>query len=198
MQPTPDLLDQLLGPKAAAAVSIPPGAMESKPPPRRTSSLQAAVIPPSLRPSPPVVIIESAPPPRPDEEGGLEEIEVLMMMGRWEEALQACELRLARYPDDAEAKRCRGQCRERLTPAESAAPPSSDLRERLHHVPKLAMAEAATHGLPLGPEARFVLTLIDGFSTVETVADASGLSEDKVLAIFADLVGRGVVALHER
>lgn len=199
VQPTPDLLDQLLGPKAAVAVSIPPGAMESKPPPRRASSLQAAVIPPSLRPSPPVVIIESAPPPRPDEEGGLEEIEVLMMMGRWEEALQACELRLARYPEDAEAKRCLDQCRERLAPVEDAAPPpSSDLRERLNHVPRLAMPEAATHGLPIGPEARFVLTLIDGFSTVETIADASGLSEDKALAIFADLVERGVLALHER
>lgn len=193
-------------------VTVPPGAMESQRPPRPTRSQELAVADtsPPLARSP----FTSAPPDAPSaSETSAEDIEVLMMMGRWAEALAACDACLARGPADPVVIELRARCLEKTgavapppaVPSEqpraathAVAPPrapSVDVRARLGAVPALAIAESATYGLPLGPEARFVITLVDGVSSLETIADASGLPLDQALAILADLLDRGILAV---
>lgn len=176
----------------AVNVTVPPGAMESQRPRAPSREMTAARItaPPAVRNVP---VTTSAPPAPPSAE----DIEILMMVGQWQEALEACEAWLATNPSDAAVAELRERCVAKLggAPKTSVAPPF-DIRAHLTAVPALAMPEAATYGLPLGSEARFVLTLVDGVSDIETIADASGLPNDQALAILGDLVAQGVLAVR--
>lgn len=66
----------------------------------------------------------------------------------------------------------------------------------LDKVPHLLVGPAQIAKLPLDPQAGFVLSLIDGMSTVENVADASGLPAEEVIRIFGRLLEMGAIALR--
>lgn len=118
----------------------------------------------------------------------------MMMVGSWDEAARACEAWLAVHPGDATVTELQGRCLANLSPEPRSQ--LYEIRDHLDAVPTLAMPEAETYGLPLGPPARFVLTLVDGVSTLETIADASGLPSEEALAILTDLLERGVLAVR--
>lgn len=184
----------------AVHVTVPPGAMES-------------VRPPASRPSEPAFVAPSVPPPRvaprlstppgaptdpPPGAASPEDIEVLMMVGDWASALAACDAWLASHEGDAEVLELRKRCVDSAPElAASPASPASLVDVGAMHgaVPSLAMPESATYALPLGSEARFVLTLVDGVSTLETIADASGLPTERAHEILGDLIARGVLAV---
>jgi hypothetical protein len=65
----------------------------------------------------------------------------------------------------------------------------------LSRVPRIAVASKALGGLALDHKAGFVLSLVDGSSSLETILDASGLPQLEVLRVIEDLVARGVLDL---
>ncbi len=180
---------------SVSSVTVPPGAMESRPPPRPSRELPrvtASSIPSSgPLPKPTRTSFTSAPP---EPLSSAEDIEVMMMVGRWEEAARACEAWLGVHPGDVVVAELEARCLLNLSPA--ARSQAHEIRDHLDAVPTLAMTEAETFGLPLGPAARFVLTLVDGVADLETIADASGLPSDEAHGILSDLLQRGVLALR--
>lgn len=61
-------------------------------------------------------------------------------------------------------------------------------------IPELGFAGDLT-GLPLDPSAAFVLSLVDGKSSVSEIADASPAGEEGTLAMLAQLVVMGLVTV---
>jgi hypothetical protein len=60
-------------------------------------------------------------------------------------------------------------------------------------IPCLAIDPAAVPSLPLAPEGAFVLSRIDGGSSVEDVVDMSGLARVEALRILCELLQRGII-----
>jgi hypothetical protein len=60
-------------------------------------------------------------------------------------------------------------------------------------VPLIKMRPNELRSLPLDPMAGFILSQIDGVSTVEMILDVSGMPKEKTLSILCDLVKRGVI-----
>jgi hypothetical protein len=63
-------------------------------------------------------------------------------------------------------------------------------------VPCLAIEPAQVVELPLGPQAAFVLSRIDGASSVEDVIDMSGFGRDETLRVLHDLLEQGVIRVE--
>jgi hypothetical protein len=80
--------------------------------------------------------------------------------------------------------------RERLAETYLAALGGADRR------PRLAMAQSLVPSLPLGQRAAFVLSRIDGESSVEDVLDMSGFPREETLAILYDLLQQGVIEIR--
>lgn len=64
-------------------------------------------------------------------------------------------------------------------------------------VPCLAVHPAEVPSLPLGPQAAFVLSRIDGGSSVEDVLDMSGLPRVETLRILYELLQQGIIRVEE-
>jgi len=86
--------------------------------------------------------------------------------------------------------------------AQSSAPPEELERScletlgSLDRVPRVAVAAVDLGKLTLDHRAGFVLTFVDGVSTIDTILDASGLPRLELLRILRDLVQAGVVAVQ--
>ena len=86
--------------------------------------------------------------------------------------------------------------------AQSSAPPEELERScmetlgSLDRVPRVALAPGDLGKLALDHRAGFVLTFIDGMSSIDTLLDASGLPRLELLRILRDLVLAGVVVLQ--
>lgn len=50
--------------------------------------------------------------------------------------------------------------------------------------------------LPLDHHAGFILSLIDGSSTLDDIVDASGLPTDDVLRIIGELIAKAIIGLR--
>ncbi|MGD0526189.1 MAG: HD domain-containing protein [Polyangiaceae bacterium] len=85
--------------------------------------------------------------------------------------------------------------------AQSSAPPEElekaclETLGSLDGVPRLAVAAADLGKRNLDHRAGFVLTFVDGMSSIETLLDASGLPRLELLRILRDLVVAGVVVV---
>jgi hypothetical protein len=63
---------------------------------------------------------------------------------------------------------------------------------------RLAVPQAQLHELPLGPQAAFVVSCIDGGSSVDDIIDISSLGRLETLRILYDLMQQGVVVVSGR
>jgi hypothetical protein len=85
--------------------------------------------------------------------------------------------------------------------AQSSAPPEELERScmetlgSLDRVPRIVVAAAELGKLTLDHRAGFVLTFVDGVSSIDTLLDASGLPRLELLRVLRDLVRAGVVAV---
>jgi hypothetical protein len=59
------------------------------------------------------------------------------------------------------------------------------------------MSQSDLRALPLDHRAGFLVWLIDGRSTVESIADACPMSQEHVLALLGVLAAHGIIALDE-
>ena len=66
---------------------------------------------------------------------------------------------------------------------------------RRSDVPRVAVTTEACVEQGLDHRAGFILSLLDGCSTVDTVLDVAGLPEQETLEVLCDLCARGIVTL---
>ena len=79
----------------------------------------------------------------------------------------------------------------------SIPPPSGRYVRQLtlEDVPRLRVSPRALRELPLDHRAGFLVWLIDGTSTVETILDACPIRHDHALAILRLLAAHGVISV---
>jgi hypothetical protein len=103
-------------------------------------------------------------------------------------SLELAESITAVREDDVEAKACAGVCRARLVASYVA------LMGALEQVPVLAMPLIEIDGSQLDHRAGFILSQVDGKTTLEAILDVSGMASHDALRIVWELVQRGVLA----
>jgi len=141
--------------------------------------------PPSARRPP----IERAEPPSSRPRAGPKEMQECYAVGDFSRALSIAEDILARTPDDVTARRCAQNCRDVLTQMFAARIGPLD------QVISVAVSSDEVQWLALDHRAGFLLSLVDGHSTVDEILDISGMTRLDALKIIFDLTERQVVRL---
>ncbi len=141
----------------------------------------------SAPPPPPAVLVPSPPSSRRDLEIG--EMKDRYAMGDFTGALVVAEGMLEQNADDIDAQRYAQSCRDVLTQMYSARLGALSQRVRV------AVPSDQIRWLSLDHRAGFVLSLIDGSSTVEELLDISGMNRLDALRILYTLYEQRVIAL---
>lgn len=68
-------------------------------------------------------------------------------------------------------------------------------RDRSVGIPRVVMVPALVRDLPIDPRVAFVLSHIDGQSSLETLVDVTGFDRGEVRSILARLVRLGAIAV---
>jgi hypothetical protein len=78
--------------------------------------------------------------------------------------------------------------------------PASHSRELLPplSVPTLATTAEGLHDLPLDARAAYLLSLVDGRSTLETLLDVCEMDREDTLGVLRHLLALGAIRLHDR
>jgi hypothetical protein len=76
----------------------------------------------------------------------------------------------------------------------SELPLPLDVRLTTASVPVLAMSAAQMRGMQLDHRAGFILSHVDGVSSVETILDVSGMQSNEVLELLEELLGKGIIS----
>jgi hypothetical protein len=136
---------------------------------------------------PPAVLMASA--PASGREAEITEMKDRYAMGDFTGALVVAEGMLEMNPDDIDAQRYAQSCRDVLTQMYSARLGALSQRVRV------AVPGDQIRWLSLDHRAGFVLSLIDGSSTVEELLDISGMNRLDALRIIYTLFDQRVIAL---
>jgi len=104
-------------------------------------------------------------------------------------ALRYAELILGREPDNGQARRCAENCRERLVLLYSSKIGTLD------GVPMPSLNETELRWLGLDHRSGFLLSRVDGFSTVEEILDVCGMPRLEALKTLVDLLDRGAIRI---
>lgn len=83
-----------------------------------------------------------------------------------------------------------------ITPSAARVGRVSDSREILLRVPTVIADAERICAMKLGGRAGFLLALIDGITSVESLLDLSGMPADETVTLLEDLKRRGIIALH--
>jgi hypothetical protein len=120
---------------------------------------------------------------------GPKEMQDCYAVGDFSRALSIAEEILARTPDDAAVRRCAQNCRDVLTQMFAARIGPLD------QVITVVVSPDEVQWLSLDHRAGFLLSLVDGQSTVDEILDISGMTRLDALKIIFDLMERQVVRL---
>ena len=129
------------------------------------------------------------PPPPVSARAGVRELEECYAVGDYSRALQIAEQMLARSPDDLAARRYAQNCRDVLTQMFAARIGPLD------QVITVVVSPEEVQWLSLDHRAGFLLSLVDGMSTVDEILDISGMTRLDALKILHDLTEQQVVKL---
>ena len=135
------------------------------------------------------LVNRAKPSTQPDLVGEMEELYALDDLTG---ALRFAELVLGREPDNPQAKRCAENCRRRLLNLYSSK--IGDLSA----VPVPALDDTQLRWLGLDHRAGFLLSRVDGSSTVEEVLDICGMPRLEALKTLVDLLDRGAIRVERR
>jgi hypothetical protein len=111
-------------------------------------------------------------------------------LGDYTGALEMSELILAEDPGNLEAAECGENCRSVLESMYVAR------LGPLERVPIVVVPRAQMRWLSMDHRAGFILSLIDGSSTVEMILDVSGMPKLDALRILLELVQQKIVAFR--
>jgi hypothetical protein len=111
-------------------------------------------------------------------------------LGDYTGALEMAELLLAEEPDNLEAAECGENCRTVLEGMFAAR------LGPLDRVPMVVVPRTQMRWLSMDHRAGFVLSLVDGTSTVEMILDVCGMPRLDALRILNELVQQRIVALR--
>lgn len=186
-----------------AVAASPPRPMPSlaQTPPRPTLATAAtppqAMAPPAMAPpamSPPRPIPAVAPPQAPPPRKLLpaQEMHERFDLGDFTGALSTAETILEVDPDDRDATHVAEVCRAKLRAIYVGRLGSLD------QVPVLAVAPTEFRWLNLDHRAGFLLSLIDGISTIEDIVDVSAMPQLEVLRTLYQLSTQQVITLRKR
>ena len=110
-------------------------------------------------------------------------------LGDFSGALLAAEIVLGKDPRHAEAQRCAASCRDRL----------SDMHlSRLggaSKIPQIAVAGSEVRWLGLDHRAGFILSRVDGHSSIDELVDLSGMARHEALKILVELIDAGALSI---
>lgn len=179
-------------------------AQSSDPPQPRTSALLIADALVSSSPPPRIVTpsnieaavrgaLASTPAPEITErtiEDPASEMRERFSLGDYSGALEMAELILAGEPGNLEAAECGESCRGTLEKMYAAKVGSLD------RVPFVVVARTQMRWLSIDHRAGFILSLIDGISTIEMVLDVAGMPRLDSLRILGELAERRIVAFR--
>ena len=104
-------------------------------------------------------------------------------------ALRFAELILGREPENQQAKRCAENCRQTLLAL------LVEDRQISSAVPVPALNDAELRWLGLDHRSGFLLSRVDGVSTVEEVLDVCGMPRLEALKTLVDLLDRGAIGV---
>jgi hypothetical protein len=117
------------------------------------------------------------------------EMEELYALDDLSGALRFAELILGREPANDQARRCAENCRKRLMGLYTSKLGS------LQKIPVQAMKDADMRWLGLDHRSGFLLSRVDGNSSVEEVLDICGMPRLEALRAIVELVERGAIKL---
>jgi len=120
------------------------------------------------------------------------EMEELYALDDLTGALRFAELILGREPDNMQARQCAQNCRQRLV--QLYASKIGDLSG----VPVQALSENQMRWLGLDHRSGFLLSRVDGLSTIEEVLDVCGMPRLEALKTLVDLLERGAIRVQNR
>ena len=120
----------------------------------------------------------------------LDEMQELFALDDWSGALKVAEFLLGRDGSHERARLCAEQCRERL-----CAQYVSKLGA-LTSLVSVALNDAEVRWLGLDHRAGFLLSRIDGRSSLEELLDICGMPRLEALKTLVDLQARGVIAIR--
>ena len=75
--------------------------------------------------------------------------------------------------------------------------PEADEELRADHVPHVAIAASEVREHALDHREGYVLSLVDGVSTVDALCDITGLPKEETMRVLAELCERGVITTEE-
>lgn len=133
------------------------------------------------------LVDRSRPLSRPDIGSEMEELYALDDLTG---ALRHAELILGRTPDNEQAQRCASNCRNRLIQLYSSK------LGRLDKVVLVALGDSQLRWLGLDHRSGFLLSRIDGQSTVDELLDICGMPRLEGLKTLAYLLERGAIRLQ--
>jgi hypothetical protein len=108
-------------------------------------------------------------------------------LGDFTGALRAAELVLGKQADNAEANKCAASCRERLGHLHLSRLGGSG------RVPRVAVDGSEVRWLGLDHRAGFLLSRVDGASTIDELVDLSGMARHEALKILVELMDAGAL-----
>jgi hypothetical protein len=181
-EPAPPLRPSALA-MAEARIPSPPGVPASGTRSATPTSIEAAVL---------SAIGSSAAPEITERtiEDPVAEMRERFALGDYTGALEMSELLLAEEPDNLEAAECGENCRTVLEGMFAAR------LGPLDRVPMVVVPRTQMRWLSMDHRAGFVLSLVDGTSTVEMILDVCGMPRLDALRILNELVQQRIVALR--
>jgi hypothetical protein len=165
---------------AAPARAQAPG--ETEPRSLSPSSIEAAVLGAIGSPAPEIT--------ERTIEDPMAEMRERFSLGDYSGALEVAELLLAEDPADADVLDCAEKCRTVLEGMYAARLGS------LEQVPAVIVQRTQLRWLSIDHRAGFVLSLIDGSSSLEMILDVSGMPRLDAMRILVELIAQRIVALR--
>ena len=142
---------------------------------------------PDPEPAPPLPA-EKTPSKKPPP--GEREMNDRVSVGDYSGALEIAESILAEKPGDPAARACAENCRVVLRKMYAARIGPLD------RVPSVAVARDQLRWLSIDHKAGFVLSLVDGVSSLEMIIDVSGMPELDTLRILSELAQQRIISLR--
>ena len=163
---------------------------QSTPPPVMTENVDRVEPPVSGAPVPGGGAFDLVDRSRPSEQLDLvDEMEELYALDDLTGALRCAELILGREADHVQARHCADNCRRRLIHLYGSKIGA------FTGVPRLALSESELRWLGLDHRSAFLLSRIDGATSVEEILELSGMPKLEAMKTLVDLLDRGAIRI---